>query len=127
MRFIVAAALAMSVFAGMIGVCGAEVVKLTGTFQPYESQDTSVSNAVVMKPQPKCGKCHAWAVVTSEAPRLDLFVAHGNKTNSWVISGQQSGQQLTFDKGKLHLTNSATGVTGMYIGRVHARIELRSE
>jgi hypothetical protein len=113
--------------AGLIGIGHAEVVKLTGTFQPYESQDKSVTNSVVMKPLPKCGKCHAWATMTSEAPRLELFVAHGKTTNSWVIPGRLSGQQVIFDEGKLRLTNSAAGVTGLYLGRMHARIELNND
>jgi hypothetical protein len=104
-------------------------VKLTGLFDPYECHDTNITTAVVMKPQPKCGQCHAWAVLSQNgpAPRLELFVAHGRTTNSWVIVGQPKDRQIVFEKPKLRLTYSDGSLKGAYEGRMRARIELKTK
>ncbi|MCX6907155.1 MAG: hypothetical protein NTY01_03830 [Verrucomicrobia bacterium] len=104
-------------------------IKLTGIFDPYECRDSSVTNAVVMKPQPKCGECHASAVLNqnAQAPRLELTVAHGRTTNSWVFTGQSKDGQIVFEKPKFHLTYSDGCLKGAYKGKMNARIELKAE
>ncbi|MCX6898668.1 MAG: hypothetical protein NT105_08220 [Verrucomicrobia bacterium] len=104
-------------------------IKLTGIFDPYECRDTNVTNAVVMKPQPKCGECHASAVLSPNAqlPRLELTVAHGRTTNSWVFTGQPKDGQIVFEKGKFHMTYSDGCLKGAYKGKMNARIELKAE
>ncbi|MBM3890177.1 MAG: hypothetical protein FJ388_13770 [Verrucomicrobia bacterium] len=103
-------------------------VKLTGIFDPYEVRDTNVTYAVVMEARPKCGQCHAWAVLSQNAgaPRLELFVAHGRTTNSWVMVGQSKDRQIVFEKSKLRLTFSDGCLKGAYDGRMRARIELKT-
>lgn len=103
-------------------------LKLTGIFDPYERRDTNVTNAVVMKPLPKCGECHASAVLSqnSQAPRLELTVAHGRTTNSWVFTGQSKDGQIVFEKPKFHLTYSDGCLKGEYKGRMNAHIELKT-
>lgn len=102
-------------------------IRLTGIFDPYEVRDTNVTNAVVMKSQPKCGQCHAWAVLTPniQAPRLELWVAHGNTTNSWVFTGRPKDRQVVFEKLKFHLTYSDGCLKGEHKGRMNAHIELK--
>jgi hypothetical protein len=104
-------------------------LKLTGVFDPFEVRDTNVTYAVVMEARPKCGECHAWAVLnaSSQAPRLELFVAHGRTTNSWTIVGERKDKEIVFAKGKLHLTYADGCLKGAYEGRMRARIELKPE
>lgn len=103
-------------------------LKLIGIFDPYETRDTNVTHAVVMKPQPKCGECHAWAVLSqnAQAPRLELFVAHGRVTNSWTFVGQPKNGQIVFEKGKFQLTYADGCLKGTHKGRMNARIELKA-
>lgn len=103
-------------------------IKLTGIFDPYECRDTNVTHAVVMKPQPKCGECHASAVLSQNAqtPRLELTVAHGRTTNSWVFTGQPKDGQIVFEKAKFHMTYSDGCLKGAYKGKMNARIELKA-
>jgi len=107
---------------------GNKSIKLTGIFDPYEVRDTNVTYAVVMEARPKCGQCHAWAVLSQNAgvPRLELFVAHGRTTNSWVMVGQSKDRQIVFEKSKLRLTFSDGCLKGAYDGRMRARIELKT-
>ena len=102
-------------------------LNLAGIFNPHECRDSSVTNAVVMKSQPKCGECHAWAVLSprGQPPRLDLFVAHGRTTNSWSFTGQPKDGQIVFEKGRFHLTYSDGCLKGAYNGRMNARVELK--
>ena len=104
-------------------------IKLTGIFDPYETRDTNVTTAVVMKPRPKCGECHAWAVLrqNAEAPRLEFFVAHGRTTNSWTLIGERKDQEVVFAKDKLRLTYSGGCLKGAYEGRMRARVELKAQ
>jgi len=104
-------------------------IKLTGIFDPYERRDTNVTNAVVMKPMPKCGECHASAVLSpnGQSPRLELTVAHGSETNSWVFTGQSKDGQIVFEKAKLRLTYSDGCLKGAYKGKMNARIELKAK
>lgn len=106
----------------------AEPIKLAGIFNPYECRDSSVTNAVVMKPMPKCGECHASAVLTlgGEAPQLKLTVAHGRTTNSWVFTGQPKDGQIVFEKPKFHLTYSDGCLKGEHKGKMNAHIELKT-
>ena len=103
--------------------------KLTGTFHPYERRDTNIITSVVMKPAPKCGECHAFATVNqnTQVPRLELFVIHGNKTNSWTIAGELKGKAVVFAKDKLHLSYSEGLLKGTFEGDMKARIELKAE
>ncbi|MCX7827328.1 MAG: hypothetical protein N2689_17495 [Verrucomicrobiae bacterium] len=102
-------------------------IKLTGIFDPFERQDTNVTHAVVMKPIPKCGECHARAVLSQDgpSPRLELFVAHGRTTNSWVIAGRPKDRQIVFEKPKFRLAYAEGRLRGTYEGRMRARIELK--
>ncbi|MBM3861818.1 MAG: hypothetical protein FJ395_19515 [Verrucomicrobia bacterium] len=109
---------------GVTSALGADI-KLTGVFDPYEAQDKSVTNAVVMKAQPKCGECHAWGVINGNS--LDLKVAHGKKTNSWVIAGQPKGGQMVFEKPKFHMTYSDGQLKGEYKGKMNAHIALKAD
>ena len=108
---------------------GSKPIKLTGIFDPYERRDTNVTNAVVMKPMPKCGECHASAVLSpnGQSPRLELTVAHGSETNSWVFTGQPKDGQIVFEKSKLRLTYSDGCLKGVYKGKMNARIELKAK
>ncbi|MBI5687272.1 MAG: hypothetical protein HZC54_19540 [Verrucomicrobia bacterium] len=104
-----------------------KLLKLTGIFDPYETRDTNITHAVVMKPQPKCGECHAWAVLSQNAQlsHLELFVAHGRVTNSWTFVGQPRDGQIVFEKGKFQLTYADNCLKGTYKGRMNAHIELK--
>lgn len=100
-------------------------IKLTGVFDPYECQDKKATNTVVMKAAPKCGECHAWGVIKGNT--LDLKVAHGKTTNSWVIAGQLKDGQMIFEKPKFHMTYADGVLKGEYKGKMNARIELKAE
>ena len=102
-------------------------IKLAGIFDPYECRDTNVTTAIVMKPQPKCGECHAWAVLTpnARAPRLELWVAHGRTTNTWVFTGRPKDGQIVFEKPKFHLIYSDGCLKGEHKGKMNAHIELK--
>lgn len=106
---------------------GPQPLKLTGIFDPYECRDSSVTNAVVMKAQPKCGECHAWAVLTpsAQSSRLELWVAHGRTTNSWVFTGRSQDGRIVFEKPKFHLIYSDGCLKGEHKGRMNAHIELK--
>lgn len=114
----------LALIIGVTSALGADI-KLTGIFDPYEAQDKSVTNAVVMKPLPKCGECHAWGVISGT--KLDLTVVHGKKTNSWVIAGQSKGGQMVFEKPKFHMTYSDGQLKGEYKGKMNAHIALKAE
>jgi hypothetical protein len=114
----------LSLIISAASALGADI-KLTGIFDPYEVQDKSVTNAVVMKAQPKCGECHAWGVIKGST--LELSVAHGKKTNSWVIVGQSKGGQMVFEKPKFHMTYTDGQLKGEYKGKMNAHIALKAE
>jgi hypothetical protein len=106
----------------------AEPIKLAGIFDPYECRDTNVTTAVVMKTMPKCGECHASAVLTpgGEAPQLKLTVAHGRTTNSWVFTGQPKDGQIVFEKPKFRLIYADGCLKGEYKGKMNAHIALKA-
>ncbi|MCX7887175.1 MAG: hypothetical protein N3B01_08010 [Verrucomicrobiae bacterium] len=114
------------IFAVGAGALAADVraVELRGIFDPYECQDTSVTNRVVMKPAPKCRECHAWGAITGD--RLELNVAHGKTTNSWTITGQFRNGQMVFEKPGFYMIYADGVLKGEYKGRMNARIELKA-
>lgn len=113
------------VAAGILTAADTNPIRLIGVFDPYEVQDKTVTNAVVMKAAPKCGECHAWGVIQNNT--LELKVAHGKTTNSWVIAGQSKGGQMIFEKPKFHMTYSDGHLKGEYKGKMNAHIALKAE
>ncbi|GEM_PF-3013986 len=109
---------------GVTSALGADI-KLAGVFDPYEAQDKSVTNAVVMKAQPKCGECHAWGVIKGNT--LELKVAHGKKTNTWSVAGEPKGGQIIFEKPKFQMTYSDGQLKGEYKGKMNAHVSLKAE
>jgi len=114
----------LSLIISAASALGADI-KLTGIFDPYESQDKSVTNAVVMKAQPKCGECHAWGVI--KGTTLELKVAHGKTTNSWTFTGQLKDGKMIFEKPKFHMIYSDGQLKGEHKGKMNAHIALKAE
>ncbi|MDD4872380.1 MAG: hypothetical protein PHR77_17650 [Kiritimatiellae bacterium] len=105
-------------------------VKLEGDFKPFESYDNKIKDKLVMKPQPKCGTCHARAVISKTddgKSHLRLSVDHGKVTNSWDMAGIDGTNGLCFSKPKIQLAYTNGVLTGEYNGKMRARISLKTQ
>ena len=105
-------------------------IKLEGDFKPFESYDNKIKDKLVMKPQPKCGTCHARAVISRTddgKTHLRFSVDHGKVTNSWDMVGVEGTNGLGFSRPKFQLAYTNGMLTGEYNGRMRARIFLKTQ
>ena len=109
---------------------GAERVELTGTFDPYECHDEDDPDAVVLKPRPDCGSCHARGTVYRDEqglPRLELSVSYPSGEGEpweWDLAGKREPEGLVFTKPKFRLVYARGEIRGDFRGKMNADIRL---
>ena len=108
-------------------------IVLSGTFDPFECHDEEIKDAIVLKPRPDCGACHARGTVYHDPqgiPRLILSVKYAGAEkpiNVWNMTGKQEPEGIVFAKPKFRLVYREGEIKGSFEGTMKAAISLRPE
>jgi len=106
----------------------AEPKMFVGTFDPFEALDTKAKPKPVMKPRPRCGVCHARATIarTDEGRQsLRLVILQGRRSTVWTMLGTKTKEGIVFTREKVKVTYANNTLTGLFDGRMRARISLK--
>jgi hypothetical protein len=106
----------------------AEPKMFVGTFDPFEALDTKAKPKPVMTPRPKCGVCHARATIarTDEGRQsLRLVILQGRRSTVWTMLGTKTKEGVVFTRPKVKVTYANNTLTGLFDGRMRARISLK--
>ena len=97
-------------------------ITFVGNWDPYAAYDKKITDRIVMVNRPDCGSCHAKASLSGR--KLQLVVNHGKKVNKWTIEGKGDGKTMVFEQGKIRIVLKDGKLTGKFIGKMHANIQL---
>ncbi len=97
-------------------------IAFVGNWDPYAAYNKKITDRIVMVNRPDCGSCHAKASLSGS--KLQLVVNHGKKVNKWTIEGKGDGKTMVFEQGKIRIVLKDGKLTGKFIGKMHANIEL---
>jgi len=97
-------------------------IAFVGKLDPYAAYDKKITDRIVMVNRPDCGSCHMKAKLTGR--KLDLIVNRGKRVKQWTIEGKPDGKTVVFEQGKIRIVLKDGKLTGKFIGKMHANIDL---